>query len=125
MMVTSMVTDGDNGDGVVVMMMMITTLLMMMIVMVLVLAWGTKAEAFLFQAGEALMFNDFLQQTKTKLLNQRGHGFWLLLVKGAPPTPTLFRGMFIELSHFTILYITTFTPELKKCILPTFQKAIV
>ena len=89
MMVTSMVTvltDGDNGDGVVVMM-TITTLLMMMIVMVLVLAWGTKAEAFLFQAGEALMFNDFLQQTKTKLLNQRGHGFWLLLVKGAPPPP--------------------------------------
>ncbi|KAK3699754.1 hypothetical protein QZH41_015603, partial [Actinostola sp. cb2023] len=33
------------------------------------------------KAGESQMFNDFLRDLKSKILNQRGHGFWLLLVK--------------------------------------------
>ncbi|XP_031552940.1 X-ray repair cross-complementing protein 5-like isoform X2 [Actinia tenebrosa] len=33
------------------------------------------------KAGEAEMFNDFLRDLKSKIFNQRGHGFWLRLVK--------------------------------------------
>ena len=28
------------------------------------------------------MFNTFIQETKERLINQRGHEFWLLMVKG-------------------------------------------
>ena len=37
---------------------------------------------FLLQAGESAMLNMFLQEFKEKIINQRGHEFWLLLVKG-------------------------------------------
>lgn len=37
---------------------------------------------FLCKAGESMMFNTFIQETKERLINQRGHEFWLLMVKG-------------------------------------------
>jgi len=33
------------------------------------------------KAGESMMFNTFIQETKERLINQRGHEFWLLMVK--------------------------------------------
>lgn len=33
------------------------------------------------KAGESVMFNTFLQELKEKIINQRGHEFWLLLLK--------------------------------------------
>ena len=37
---------------------------------------------FCFKAGESEMLNKFLHEMKEKIINQRGHEFWLLLSKG-------------------------------------------
>ena len=41
-----------------------------------------NSQNFPLQAGESEMFNNFLQELKGKIINQRGHDFWLLIRKG-------------------------------------------
>ena len=50
---------------------------------------------FRYKAGESMMFNTFIQETKERLINQRGHEFWLLMVKGKMQSITVSLYMFL------------------------------